>query len=324
MMNSASIEMVTNRSGSRLALWVLLWFFACANLLPVFPHAFPPVLYAAAQIIPALLFALIHGSRAYGLRGSLTFALISLAVGYAMETIGVLTGFPFGHYFFTDGMGPKLFVVPILMGPAYFGMGYVAWTVARVILKPGNGNDWLAGARLILLPLAASFVMVAWDLSFDPALSTVGRYWIWTQGGAYFGVPVSNFLGWLLTNYLIYQLFALYLRRGFAHANSLPPAGARLAVVFYAVCAAGCVLRIATTPLRPTVTDPAGALWRVRDINSVCALAAIFVMGPFVALASARLIAHAQVFDMPPMIWRIIALQPRRPLRTTNSNRCHD
>jgi uncharacterized membrane protein len=302
-MSSASIEIVTNRGGSSLALWVLLWFFAGANLLPVFPHAFPPVLYSAAQIIPALLFALIHASRVYGVRGSLAFALISLAIGYVMETIGVLTGFPFGHYYFTDGMGPKLFVVPILMGPAYLGMGYIAWTVARVILVSGDKEDRLARPRVITLPQAASFVMVAWDLSFDPALSTVGRYWVWTKGGSYFGVPISNFLGWYLTNYLIYQSFAFYLRRRSSPANSPPLADARLAVIFYAVCAAGCVVRIVTTPLPPAVTDPTGALWRVSDINSVCALAAIFVMGPFVALGSARLSGEAQgrhaVYEAP-------------------------
>jgi putative membrane protein len=46
--------------------------------------------------------------------------------------------------------------------------------------------------------------MVAWDLSMDPVWSTVMHSWIWLQGGAYFGVPVSNFLGWYLTVYVIY------------------------------------------------------------------------------------------------------------------------
>lgn len=283
------MDHVTNSSGSRTLLWPLLLVFAVANVLPVFPRVFPPPIYAAGQIIPAMLFAILHAARVYGLRGSLNFALISLAVGYIVETIGVLTGFPFGSYDFTGGMGPKLFVVPILMGPAYLGMGYVAWTVARIILNSGGDDSWLAGSRLVLLPLAASFVMVAWDLSFDPALSTLGRYWIWKQGGPYFGVPVSNFLGWYLTNYLIYQLFALYLRRRATPQSSLAKPDARLALIFYAICGAGCVLRIQSVPFPPSVADPAGHVWRVRDINNVCALAAFFIMGGFVALAWTRL-----------------------------------
>ena len=295
-MNRSPIELATSRSGSQLALWTLLVFFAAANVLPVFPRAFPPVLYAAAQIIPAMLFAFIHSARVYGLRGSLSFAAISLAVGYVMEAIGVRNGFPFGHYYFTAGMGPKVFAVPILMGPAYLGMGYVAW--ARVIAASDDEAVWLAGPRVIGLPLAAGFAMVAWDLSFDPALSTFGRYWVWTRGGSYFGVPISNFLGWLLTNYLICQLFALYLRRRSApsRTGNLMAADARLAVFFYAVCAAGCAARAASTPIPATVTDATGTLWRVVDINNVCALAAIFVMGPFVVLGATKLIGRPRAF----------------------------
>ncbi len=291
-MNHSPTNVVPDQSRARLALWMLLLVFAAANVLPVFPQAFPPIAYAAAQIVPAMLFALVHGAMSYQIRGILTFAAISLAVGYVMETIGVLTGFPFGRYYFTGGMGPKLFVVPVLMGPAYLGMGYVSWTVSRAILTSGNGADELAGTRVLTLPLAASFIMVAWNLSFDPALSTFGRYWIWQRGGPYFGVPISNFLGWYLTNYLIYQLFVLYQRRRSA-VSPLPPANARLAVLFYAVCAAGCVLRVASTPSPAVVSDPTGALWRVSDINSACALAAMFIMGPFVMFALTRLAGRA-------------------------------
>jgi uncharacterized membrane protein len=303
MIESFSLSRVSERRESRLALWILLLLFAAANILPVFPHAFPPVLYAAAQIVPAMLFALIQGARVYRISGSLAFAFISLIVGYTMERIGVRTGFPFGRYHFTDGMGPKLFMVPILMGPAYLGMGYVSWTVARLVLN-GDDEDWLAGARLIALPVIASFAMVAWDLSFDPVLSTFGRYWVWLGGGAYFGVPVSNFLGWFLTNYLIYQLFAVYLRSRSASTTTLPPGDACLAVIFYAVCAAGCVLRAASTPLPVVVADASGSLWHVRDINNVCALAAIFAMGPFAAIAATKLIIQSgrpsrSGYDMP-------------------------
>jgi hypothetical protein len=38
-----------------------------------------------------------------------------------------------------------------------------------------------------------------------------GGKWIWLNGGEYWGVPFTNFLGWFLTVYLIFQNFALYL-----------------------------------------------------------------------------------------------------------------
>ena len=286
------------QSGEMLALWILLAVYAAANVLPLFPHTFLPPVYAASQIVPAVVFAMIHGAKTYRPQGILYFAAISLGVGYFMEVIGVHTGFPFGHYYFTDGMGPKLFLVPLLIGPAYLGMGYVAWTTARVILSPDDTSGELAGTRAVMFPLAASFIMVAWDFAIDPALSTVGHYWVWPQGGAYFGVPVSNFLGWYLTNYLIYQLFVMRLKWRPETTGLLRLADGRVAVLFYAVCAAGSVLRVLPTAGPSAVDHPAGTVWSVNDINGACALAAIFTMGAFVVLALARLAGRAPEFRL--------------------------
>jgi len=35
------------------------------------------------------------------------------------------------------------------------------------------------------------------DLGFDPSASTIHHNWIWEQGGGYFGVPFTNYLGGL-------------------------------------------------------------------------------------------------------------------------------
>jgi uncharacterized membrane protein len=281
---------ITNQGGkSPVALRALLAFFVVGVVLPNFPRVFPRPVMAAAQAVPAVLFALIHGANLYRVRGILGFAAISLVFGYIAEVLGVHTGFPFGHYYFTDGMGPKFLEVPILMGPAYVGMGYISWTVTRVIAAPRDLQRELVGLRMITLPLAASFVMVAWGIAIDPVLSTFAHYWTWTRGGAFFGVPLSNFLGWYATNYLIYQFFVLFLRKGPAISNFLPTLQDRLAVLFYAVCAAGIVLRGIYAPASSVVADPSGAMWRVADINAASCLAAIFIMGAFVAMALVRL-----------------------------------
>lgn len=274
---------------TNLALWALIALYAAATVLPLFAGRVPVTAIVAAHIIPAALFALLHGAVFYRVHGILVFAIICLVIGNITENLGVRTGFPFGHYYFTDGMGPKLFVVPLLMGPAYMGMGYLAWTLGRLILGPHIG-DILTGSRVVTVPLAASFIMVAWDLVIDPTLSTIGHYWIWPQGGAYFGVPATNFFGWFLTNYLIYQAFALYLRRRSPPAVTLPARYWRLAVLFYAVVAAGNVLPALAPPALPTpvVADPAGTQWKVMDINGAAALAAIFIMGAFAMLAWVR------------------------------------
>jgi uncharacterized membrane protein len=62
----------------------------------------------------------------------------------------------------------------------------------------------LAGLLSLATPAIASFIMVSWDLTIDPMMSTITGNWVWHNGGSYFGVPVSNFLGWYLTVYVFF------------------------------------------------------------------------------------------------------------------------
>jgi putative membrane protein len=275
------------QTGTTPVLWALLMLYAGARVLQIVPGKVPIVIVVAMHVLPPIVFALIHGAMFYRWRGILIFFAICLVVGNVFENVGVRTGFPFGHYYFTDLMGPKLFVVPIQLGLAYLGMAYLSWTVAWLIL--GGMRNPLEGSRVVTLPLIAAFVMVAWDFSQDPVWSTILHLWIWRQGGAYFGVPVSNFLGWYLTVYVFYQLFALYLRGRSTNSEPLPSGYWRVAVLLYAVSAAGNIL-LALPLAGPTVvSDPTGVQWRVSDITGTCALVSIFTMGAFAVLVWVRL-----------------------------------
>jgi len=127
-----------------------------------------------------------------------------------MENLSILTGFPFGHYYYTNALGPKITLVPILIFPSYIAFGYLAWVLSILIV--GGVRRGSTIFTTVAVPLVASFMMVAWDLSLDPIASTIRQNWIWTQGGGYFGVPISNFLGWSFTVYVFLQPFALYMR----------------------------------------------------------------------------------------------------------------
>ncbi|HEV3254470.1 MAG TPA: carotenoid biosynthesis protein [Candidatus Acidoferrales bacterium] len=280
-------EAAESRSAVNLALWVLIAVYAGARVLQVFPGKVPMLAVVALHVLVPFVFALIHGGMLYRIRGILVFVAICLVVGNAFENVGVRSGFPFGRYYFTDLMGPKIFVVPVFLGLAYVGMAYLSWTLGRVIL----GGAWgpLAGARVMTAPLVAALIMVAWDFSMDPVWSTVLRGWIWVEGGAYFGVPVSNFLGWYLTVYVIFQCFAVYLRGREVSGARLGAGYWKMAIVFYAVSAAGNVLVAIPRPVVAVVTDASGAQWKVSEITVACALASIFIMGGFALLAWVRL-----------------------------------
>lgn len=266
-------------------LWAIVALYAAVILLWPF-GLIPGGLNAPLSALLPMAFALLHGSKQYSWRDMLVFSAICLAVSNALENLSIVTGFPFGHYYYSDALGPKLFLVPLLIGPAYLGMGYLSWTLARLIL----GGRRPRADRLFAVPAIAGFVMVSWDLTFDPIASTIGHSWIWHDGGAYFGVPVSNFLGWYLTVYVFFLMFALYLRRRALRSPQQAAAGFwRPAVAMYAVTALRPILTSLFHSAGPaTVIDQAGVAWPVDALYGTCALAAIFTMGAFLVLALFR------------------------------------
>jgi uncharacterized membrane protein len=296
------IELAKNRAGIYLVLWLLLVIYAVSRVLQVFPGRIPMLAVVVLHVVPPAVFALIHGSMFYRLRTMLIFFCIGLVTGNIFENLGVHTGFPYGPYSFTNLMGPKLFVVPVFLGLAYVGMAYLSWTLARLIL--GEVKCSLAGLRVVTVPLVAAVIMVAWDFCMDPIWSTILHVWIWQRGGAYFGVPVSNFFGWYVAVYVIYQLFALYIRnrsdrlRNRSLAPGLWPSSYwRLAILFYAVSAAGNLLLVIPRTGFSAVFDASGTQWKVSDITGATALSSIFTMGAFALAAWLRLDAQSTKED---------------------------
>jgi lycopene beta-cyclase len=49
---------------------------------------------------------------------------------------------------------------------------------------------------------ASSAAITAWDLFLDPQMVNWG-FWEWELDGAYFGIPLSNYAGWLLTGAVV-------------------------------------------------------------------------------------------------------------------------
>jgi uncharacterized membrane protein len=282
--------------------WVLIAIYVIVTLMRGFiPNLLPVALLSALVTFVSLVFFFVHGSLNYRLRDLLVFAALTLVVSNIFENMSVLTGFPFGHYFYTDVLGPKLLLVPVLIGPAYLGTGYLAWTIARVIL--GATHSRLPGHLTFTVPLLAAFMMVSWDLSFDPIYSTSYHAWVWLDGGSYFGVPFSNFLGWLLTTFVFLQLFALYLKgRPNVHSTDEQPSRIQhlQAILFYGLIASGNLLNSLTRDMSGTVTDTAGVVWRLQDIYAVTGLIAIFTMGTYFILGLVKLIEVSPALQNVP------------------------
>ena len=150
----------------RYLLVLLILLYAVARIFQLYADRLPTLLVVAFHVLPPAVFAFVHGNKTYRLRGILVFMVLSLGSATLFESLSLRTGFPFGHYYFTGVMGPKVFQLPVLLALAYVAMGYLSWIVSLLIL--GYQDRPLQGRRIVLLPLIASFVMVAWDLSMDP------------------------------------------------------------------------------------------------------------------------------------------------------------
>ena len=106
------------------------------------------------------------------------------------------TGRPFGAYSYTGRLGPRVGGVPLLAAAAWALMARPAWIAA----------GWVARRRAARVALAAG-ALTAWDVFLDPRMAREG-YWIWPDGGAYEGVPASNFLGWWVTGLGVFAVWS--------------------------------------------------------------------------------------------------------------------
>jgi putative membrane protein len=169
-----------------------------------------------AAILPLLVisfgvFIFAHGMVRYRLKDILAMIGIGMAVSLFFEALSIATGFPYSSYHYTELLGPQLLGFPIMVMVGYGVGAYVFWTVAETIV--GKFNTKLSGANLVFIPIVASFLATAWDLVMDPIGATVFKAYIWENHGPYFGIPFSNFLGWYLCTYTLFQLVALVLYR---------------------------------------------------------------------------------------------------------------
>jgi putative membrane protein len=172
------------------------------------------------------------------------------------------------------------------------------------------------------VPFIASFMMVAWDLGMDPTSSTIRHAWIWQQGGGYFGVPLTNYLGWFFTVYLFFQGFALSLRLRKASREGEEPTFTRAydaqAIVMYAVIGLVIVANYLVGSTNTAVTDAVGVVWQTRSIAEAEATVTIYTMLFAAALAAVNVLQGSAAVASTPVEAETgeTALQERFPVRT--------
>lgn len=162
------------------------------------------------------LFSLWHSLIKFGLRNASLFLLISLFLSFAAEVIGTNLGYEFqGYYKYSDFLGIKILNVPILVILMWVGVIYISYQVSEHITDfrfkkdtPFFPRFWVSVWSAFLTAL----ITLAWDLGLDPVAVNLG-WWIWERGGEYFGVPIGNFIGWLIISFIVVFIFKLFFER---------------------------------------------------------------------------------------------------------------
>ncbi len=232
-------------------------------------------LAAITGLVAMVLFGFLHGARRFGWRGVLAFFGIAVLVSNGYEDLSIATGFPFGFFVHGDALGPKLVYVPLLLGPGYFAVCYIAWSVAGAIF--GSTAEPPSRLSTLSVPIIAAFVVVGFDLCQDPLGATVAHDFTYAHAGGYFGVPLSNFLGWFLATWTIFQLFALFLLSSPEKIRPVEQAYWLQATGFWVAMALQFPLLLFTLP-RVTIQDSTGWLWRSGDIAQTATIMSIYTM----------------------------------------------
>ncbi len=165
----------------------------------------------ATCIVLGTLAVLAFLATRLGLVRTLTLLLVASGISLGAELLGTYSGFPFGEYTYAGLLGHRILgLVPFSIPLSWFYMLVGALTiVARLAPAPPRPRPWLWAAMAALL-------MLAWDVSMDPAMVVTG-HWAWGTGDGlraaglpeplisfftrdvFYGMPLSNWFGWVLT-----------------------------------------------------------------------------------------------------------------------------
>ncbi|EMA35425.1 bisanhydrobacterioruberin hydratase [Halobiforma nitratireducens] len=167
------------------------------------PLAYNPlfILFGTAVMRSPLLVGVLPriGWWALGCLGVLT------AYTYAIEMVGVRTDWPYGAFEYTIQLGPMLLgEVPIALPLFFIPLVLNAYLLTLLVL-----GDW-SDRLLVRVPVAIAAV-VAIDVVLDPAAVAIG-FWAFESGGFY-GVPLSNYAGWVLSGTVAVALVDLAFER---------------------------------------------------------------------------------------------------------------
>lgn len=110
---------------------------------------------------------------------------------YGIEAVGLATGWPYGEFSYGVALGPTLGRELPLGLPVFFLPLVLNSYLLCLLLLGGRADNPAVRLGTVIA------TVIAVDLVLDPGAVALG-FWSYVEG-AYYGVPLSNYAGWVLS-----------------------------------------------------------------------------------------------------------------------------
>lgn len=153
-----------------------------------------------------------------GWRKTCYFTVAGYLIAFISEFSSINTGIPYGWYYYIDTTSDReLWIagVPFFDSLSYVFLTYCSYTLALLTVSPIKVCRWdlitletrkmrRSGSVLLL----AAFYQTFLDIVIDPVALQGSRWFLgqiygYRESGIHFGVPVSNYVGWLIVSFLL-------------------------------------------------------------------------------------------------------------------------
>lgn len=169
-----------------------------------------------------LLIYFLGCSMHLGVKRAVFFGVIGYFIAWLSEYSSIHNSIPYGHYFYieqTKGRELWFLGVPFMDSISYVFLTYASYSMAVMVISPvllSKGTIYILETKKIRHSLYARILgtifFVYLDLIIDPVALRgykwfLGQIYGYPEEGVYFGVPISNFIGWFVVGFLmIYAL----------------------------------------------------------------------------------------------------------------------
>lgn len=173
--------------------------------------------YVVAFLITFLILSTLH----IGILRTLLWLVWGYFIAFLSEYSSIHNGLPYGLYHYVPkGFAGELALagVPVWDSISYPFIAYASFAAAWFLVEPHflkfRIDPHVSPSRPFKVVGIASVFMMLADVTIDPTANLgekwfLGKVYYYPEGGIYFGVPLSNFAGWLLVGFVILSSWQL-------------------------------------------------------------------------------------------------------------------